>query len=270
MNQWIESEDGYQWRGDSAMAGAWAIRFRDVTPGLYFRPAGRDSWYGPFLGVLGLTARGRGECGNLTAASITHIETHRERIELEFQPPDWFETTLRFTWSCTAPHQFDLLAEISTRSVGMLFGVEVGVVSSAWSVPESVAEWLLAVRDEPASMRSIDGREPRFNAQGVAFGIDETVSGYGPDREWPPTLLTSVDDGIRFLETAHPHDISRRYRSADGRTVRTWTLGYDLERGIILRARFRSRFLDSVEQADWTAINAWKESFLNAPLPLER
>lgn len=270
MNQWIESEGGFQWRGESAMAGTWAVRFRDAIPGLYYRPAARDSWYGPFLGVLGLTARSRGECGNVSSACLAHAETLRERVELEFQPPDWHETTLRFTWTCSAPQQFDLLAEISTRSVGMLCGVEVGVVSSASSVPEPVSEWLLAVRDEPASMRSIDGREPRFNAQEVAFGIDQIVSGYGPEREWPPTLLTSSDDTVRFLETAHPHDISRRYRSTDCRTQRTWTLGYDLERGIILRARFRGRFMTFSEQADRTAVNAWQEAFSNAPLPLER
>lgn len=270
MNQWIETDDGFQWRGESGMAGTWAVRFRDVTPGLYFRPAGKLAWFGPFLGVLGLTARGQGEEGNVTAAALTHADTVRERIELEFRPPDWHETTLKFTWSCTGAHQFDLLAEASTRSVGMLDGVEVGVVSAAWSMPEPVAEWLQAMRDEAAAMRSIDGREPRFNRQGSAFGIDESVCGFGPDREWPPTLLTSADDAVRILETVHPHDVSRRYRSSDGRTQLTWTLGYDMERGIILRARFRVRFLAPGETADWSVVNAWREAFLHAPLPLER
>jgi len=271
MNQWIEADGAFQWRGDGSMPGTWAVRFADVTPGLYFRPAGHASWYGPFLGVLGLTARGRGQGGDVGRSCLIAADTVRERVELEFQPPGWHETTLRFTWSASeSPHQFDLLAEVSTRSVGMLSGVEVGVVSEAWAVPEPVSEWLLAVRDEPAAMRSIDGRERAFNAQGTAFGIDETVSGYAEDRDWPPTLLTSPDAAVHFLETAHPHDISRRYRSADGHAQRTWALGYDMERGIVLRARFRGRFMAPGETADWPAVQAWQQAFLNAPLPLER
>lgn len=274
MNHWIEADGGFQWRGGGGgMAGTWAIRFVDVTPGLYFQPSGHGSWFGPFLGALGLTARGRGEGGNISRACLSAAEAIRERVQLEFQPPGWHETTLRFTWSGgDASHlpQFDLVAEVSTRSVGMLFGVEVGVVSEAWSVPAPVSEWLLAMRDEPAAMRSIDGRERAFNAQCTAFGVDETVTGFGEDRDWPPTLLNSPDDAVRFLETAHPHDISRRYRSSDGHAQRTWALGYDMERGIILRARFRGRFLASGEIADWPARNAWQQGFLKVPLPLDR
>lgn len=270
MNQWIESDEGFLWSGAPGDSGTWALRFRDVTPGLYFRPVGRNSWYGPFLGVLGLTACGRGEEGDVSTSCLTHTETIRESVSLEFMPPEWHETTLKFTWSGGQNHEFDLIAEISTRSVGMLREAEVGIVSAAWGVPESVPQWLVGVRDEAASMRSIDGREPRWNKQVSAFGIDETVAGFGPDRAWPPTLLASRDAAVRFLETSHPHDISRRYRSTDGHVQRTWMLGYDMERGIVLRARARGRFVSAAEDPEWSSVNAWQEAFLAAPLPLER
>jgi hypothetical protein len=270
MNQWIETSDGFQWRGADKDTGVWALRIDDVTPGLYFRKSGTEGWFGPFLGLLGLTARSQGEAGNVGRSSLTLCDTTRERIELQFQPAGWHETTVRCIWSASGAHQFDLLAEVSTRSVGMLFGVEVGVVSCAWSIAEPTNEWRFAVRDEAASMRSIDGREPAWNKHAHLFSVDETVTGFADERTWPPTLSYSRDDSVRFLETAHPHDISRRYRSADGRTQRTWALGYDLERGVVLRARFRGRRLEADEVADWLTLNAWQEAFLREPLPLER
>lgn len=270
MNHWHETSDGLTWRGPSADPGMWAIRWAGVTPGLYWKPAGHSAFFGPFLGSLGLTAHGKGESGNLSQACLGQIEIVRDRVELTFLPPGWHDTSVRFAWSYAGNHQFDLQVQASTRSLETIQGVEVGVVSSAWSVSESVDNWLVATRDEAAAMRSIDGRQADWLAAQSAFEVDESVTGHGEARDWPPTLLTNPKSNISFLETAHPFDISRRYRDAHGLTQQTWSLGYNMERGIILRSRFRGRLVASGEQADWSTIHNWQSAFLAEPLPLDR
>jgi len=177
---------------------------------------------------------------------------------------------VRFAWSPAGSGQFDLQVQASTRSIEILHGVEVGVISSTAAMPASAAKWLLATRDEPAALRTMDGRLTDWLAGQTAFDVDDAVSGHGEARDWPPTLLTGPQGRLQFLETAHPFDISRRFRSLDGHTQLTWTLGFDMERGTILRARLRGRLIAPDEQADWTSIHNWQSAFLAEPLPLDR
>ena len=116
----------------------------------------------------------------------------------------------------------------------------------------------------------MDGRHPLWVQSQTLFMLDEAVSGHGEARDWPPNLLRSPQGRLQFLETAHPFDISRRFRSLDGQTQLTWTLGFDMERGTILRARLRGRLFMPDEQADWASIHNWQSAFLAEPLPLDR
>lgn len=270
MSRWQETSEGLEWRSITSGAGCWFLKWSESTPGLYWKKAGEHQFSGPFLGALGLTAEGRGEPGNLGQAIISQIEIVRDRVELTFSPAGWHETTVRFAWSPSGKDQFDLQLQAMTRSMGLLNGVEVGVVSSAWSIAEPVDKWMVATRDEAAGLRSVDGRAAQWFAAQPAFEIDETVTGHAELRDWPPTMLFSNDNRLRFLETAHPFDISRRYRDASGKTQHTWTLGYPMERGIILRSRFRGRLLETDEIADCESVNHWHSKFLAEPLPLDR
>lgn len=265
MNHWQETSEGLLWQ--DVAHGTWAVRWAGVTPGLYCKPAGQTNWAGPLLGALALTAQGRGEAGNLNDACLTQIDVVRDRVELSFQPPGWHETSVRFAWSPAGPGQFDLQVQASTRSIDILSGVEVGVISSTGTgEPGTPSKWLVAHRDEAAALRALDGRQAAWLNSQVGFEVDSSVTGHGEDREWPPTLLA----GLPFLETAHPFDISRRYRSTDGQAQLTWALGFDMERGTILRARLRGRLVAPNEQTDWTALHNWQSAFMAEPLPLDR
>ena len=51
------------------------------------------------------------------------------------------------------------MTEVSTRSVGLLKGVELGIVSMISHLPETRPVWIEEFHDQNAAMRSIDGRE---------------------------------------------------------------------------------------------------------------
>ena len=99
---------------------------------------------------------------------------------------------------------------------------------------------------------------------------DETVTGYAETRDWPPGMIHSKDKSVQFLDSAHPFDISRRYRSASGSTQHTWTLGYSMERGVILRSRFRGKLLLNNDSSGLKSLENWQSAFLAEPLPLDR
>lgn len=270
MSQWHETSDGLELRASTPMTGRWAIRWHNVTPGLYWSAPGKTHWHGPVLGAIGLTATDLEQHGSLNESNLSQIEIVRDRCELTFQPHGWHDTSVRFAWTPVDSHQFDLMTEVSTRSVGLLHGVELGIETSAWLTPENVSLWYEAMRDEAASARSIDGRESAWFAAQHQFETDENVAGTGESRCWFPTLLKSPHDSFQFLECTHPFDISRRYRDADSRTQRTWVFGYDMERGVVFRARNRIRVMTSNEAPDWNFIDEWLNNYLEEPLPLYR
>ena len=270
MSLWQETSEGLELISRTPESGRWVLKWADAIPVLYWKHAQANMFSGPFLGALGITAEGTGEPGNLDQSSISQMEIVRDRVELTFTPVGWHETTVRFAWTPTGNDQFDLQLQAMTRSVGVLDGVELGVISSVLSVPEPPGKWLVATRDEAAALRSGDGRAAQWLASQVAFETDETVTGYAETRDWPPGMIQSKDKSVQFLDSAHPFDISRRYRSASGSTQHTWTLGYSMERGVILRSRFRGKLLLNNDSSGLKSLENWQSAFLAEPLPLDR
>ena len=270
MSLWQETSEGLELNSRTPENGRWVLKWADAIPGLYWKHSEANLFSGPFLGALGILAEGIGEPGDLVQSSISQMEIVRDRVELTFTPAGWHETTVRFAWTPTGNDQFDLQLQAMTRSVGVLDGVEVGVVSSVLSVPEPPGIWLVATRDEAAELRSVDGRAAQWLAGQMAFETDETVTGLAENRNWPPGMVFSKDKSVRFLDSAHPFDISRRYRSASGSTQHTWTLGYSMERGVILRSRFRGKLLLNNDSSGLKSLENWQSAFLAEPLPLDR
>jgi len=269
MSCWRETSEGLEWISSNSATSHWVLKWTNVMPGAYVKLSGEETYSGPYLGALGITARGQGEPGNLYQSNISQIEVVRDRVEISFVPSGWHDTTVRYAWLPSGSDQFDLELQVSTRSVGKLHGVELGVVSSAWTEPEKHQGWLVSMRDESAEIRSKDGRQSSWFANQTGFELDGLVSGEDGRKVWPPSLMMSKMADTGFLETAHPIDISRRYRSLSGITQQTWTLGYPMERGVILRSRFRGRLLGSEENPDSNAINLWQSDFMAKPLPLD-
>ena len=270
MSHWQENSEGLLWQSSEQLAGKWAIRWHSVTPGLYWSPTGQNKWYGPFLGAIGLTASGQTQDGTLNESNLTQIEVIRDRCEFSFAPSCWHDTTVRFVWSPVGPADFDLMTEVSTRSVGLLHGVELGIESSAWLYPEKVNLWYESTRDELAAIRSADGRESDWLEKQSHIEPDSDVTGTSESKRWLPTCLTSSDGQVQFLEGAHPIDISRRYRDSENRSQRTWVFGHDMERGVVFRARNRGRFVRRSETINLAMIDHWQKLILDEPLPLYR
>jgi len=266
---WAEYNDALELRGDKS-PDSWSIRWQGCTPGLYWSAPGTKSMIGPILGGIGLTAAMRVDTGTLIESNLSQIEVINNRVELLFSLKDWHETTVRLNWWPSGDGQFDLMAEVATRSVGMLKAVEFGVVSSISTISEPVETWLESFRDQDASLRSIDGRESAWFKAQSAFGPDETATGNGSNKLWLPSLLTNSNQKIRILETTHPDDISRRYCDIHSRTKRTWTLGHDIERGVVFRTRHRCRIIQPDELINWSSLDAWQNEFVSEPLPLFR
>jgi len=270
MSHWHETSEGLGWQSSEQLPGKWAIRWHAVTPGLYWSATGQNKWYGPFLGTIGLTASGQTQDGTLNESNLTQIEVIRDRCEFSFAPSGWHDTTVRFVWSPVGPADFDLMTEVSTRSVGLLRGVELGIESSAWLNPEKINLWYQSTRDELAAKRSVDGRESGWIDKQNGFETDNRVSGSRESKRWLATCLTSSDGQMQFLEGAHPFDISRRYRDSENRSQRTWVLGHDMERGVVFRARNRGRFVSPLETVNSAMTDLWQKLILDEPLPLYR
>jgi hypothetical protein len=266
---WVESFGRLELRDDKGH-GNWSIRWLNCTPGLYWSAPGSNESIGPILGGIGLSASDRTDVGPLLDSNLSQIEVVNNRVELLYNIQGWHETNVRLNWWPSGDGQFDLMTEVATRSVGMLKAVEFGIVSTVTSTPESVATWLESFRDQEASMRSIDGRDAAWYKAQSAFLPDDSMTGVGNTKSWLPSLLSSTDKKISFLETTHPDDISRLYCDSQGKTIRTWTLGHDIERGVVFRTRHRCRIVQPDELINWNSLNAWQNEFISDPLPLFR
>lgn len=270
MGHWKEAADQFEWMAEGHSGSKWAIRWQGLMPGLYWLASDENCWIGPVMGGIGLAAKDMPISGELNSSNLTQIELIKDRCELTFVPEGWHETTVRLCWTPTGQEQFDLMTEVLTRSVGMLNGVELGIECSAWSKPEQVDVWLEAMRDKLAVSRSQDGRESAWFASQPKIVDDDTVFGTGEERIWHPGLIRNQQSNQKFLVSSHPDDISRRYRDHEGRTQRTWLMGYDMERGVVFRTRNRCQRVDENAELTGSFIDQWQADFLDQPLPLYR
>jgi hypothetical protein len=268
-SHWVESDDSLQLRS-AHHTGCWSLRWTGSVPGLYWANISGQPATGPILGVSGIAAEGYLEPVELTSKNLTQLEVVKNRVDLYYHPESWHETQIRLSWWPSGQDQFDLMTEISTRSVGMLKAVELCIYTTLTQWKESDGKWFEAFRDQEAAMRSTDGRDASwFNSQSV-FQPEDTESNLYKINSWLPVLLVGSSGYPKILETTHPDDISRRYRDFGCQSLRTWTFGYDMERGVVFRGRHRCRLVQNHEIVNSNSVQLWQNEFISEPLPLFR
>ncbi|HEX8199484.1 MAG TPA: hypothetical protein VF590_03290 [Isosphaeraceae bacterium] len=237
----------------------WTLRVDDPRPGL--RSEGIEA--GPFLGLEGVAERGRWDPDALSGATLVGHECRLGRVEATYAPPGWGDLSVRAAWSPQADDGIDLQIQINALSVGRLRAVEVKLASvlgaAAAGSPRQVEP-----RDARSAGLSYDGREPDLH------GLITLPPG-GPGSFAPLVLPAAGLEGWRYAEMVHPEDVSRRILEGGPApqpcgAIRCGLFGYDLERGVVLRARLRGLWLRA-EGAE-AATRARFEQFVREPLPL--
>jgi hypothetical protein len=257
--QWREAGSAYdlQWGGRT-----WTLRVDDPRPGL--RSPG--SHPGSLLGLEGVAEQGRWDPDALSGSTLVGHECRLGRVEATYAPPGWGDLFVRAAWSPTGDDGVDLQIQINALTVDQLHAVEVKLLS-ATDVPASSSagspRWV-EPRDARTAGLSYDGREP------VLHGLTTLPPG-GPDPYAPLVLAVAGLQEWRYAEMVHPQDVSRRIREGGPtpqrcRTTRYGVFGYDLEKGVVLRARLRGLWLRAAG-AEAEARERF-ERFLHEPLPL--
>ena len=238
---------GIEWGGQS-----WTLRVDGDRPGL----TSADGTLGPLLSLVGVAEVGRSAPDALSGATLVGCECRLGRVEATYAPPGWADLTVRAAWAPHGVEGLDLEIQVSTSSVGLLRRVEVLVASgSADAGPPGFVE----PRDARSAALTYDGREP-------------DVSGLTtlPPRRFPPLL--SRHEGLGraawYAEFVHPQDATRRLSLGlpPIHSTRYGLFGYDLEKGVVLRARLRGLWLTGVTPRG-VALDRY-EAFLAEPPPL--
>jgi hypothetical protein len=251
-----------RWTGDGPTFGldwggrAWALSVDGARPGL------TADGLGPILGLDGVSEVGRRAPGALSGASLVGWECRLGRVEATYAPPDWGSLFVRAAWSPSGDEGVDLEIQIHALTVGQLHALEVNLLSdpggpgtSSPDAPRTVES-----RDARCAGLSYDGREPDLHAWTT---LPPGLSSFSPRVFRVPEIADRV-----YVEMVHPDDIARRIssdRGVPGRPgpVRYGLFGYDLEKGVVLRARLRGLWLRSEDEAP-----AGYERFLREPPPL--
>lgn len=250
MRQWEGSGPEYTitW-GDSP----WSLRLDDPHPGL------RSGAVGPLLALEGLSSVGRWDAEATSARSLVNVEQRLGRIEATYAPRDWDDLTLRASWSSPSVDVIDLEVQVSTRSVGRLHSVEARILSTLTPPPG------------PGVYRSVEPRDPRsagLTYDGRETDLSELSTGPPSPIRTPWLAPRSGREGWTYVELVHPDDASRRL--FEGRlpfpTCRYGLFGFDLERGVVLRARLRGVWLRKEEA--FTGAERHLDAFLKEPPPL--
>ena len=231
----------------------WTLRADDDRPGL------RSARLGPLLALEGVSEVGRWEPSALSAASLESLECRFDRVEATYRPPGWGEMTVRASWFPVDEDGMGLEIELSARSVEELNRVEVRILSVLGELPEAGDLRSVHPRDREAAALSYDGREA---------DLSRLVTGPPADFPGPWLVPRSGRDGMTYVEMAHPNDASRVIR--EGRlpfsATRYGLFGYDLERGVVLRGRFRAFWIPKSDA--FTRAEAEYRDFLYEPPPL--
>jgi hypothetical protein len=252
----------------------WTLKLDTHAPGVRFQD-GRSAL--ALLSLFGVAQTGRFDSEAFTEATLVGYERWRDRIQATFAPPGWGGLFVRAAWKPNAGGEaVDLEIQASASSVGELRNLELAILSQLEGplgtqaiVPLSRVE----ARDGRSAALSYDGRE-----SGVAFRDTRTAPPFGtPQLERRPQIFAPPDagPGIFYVEMAQPNDVARRIfdqrvergsASVQILSNRYALFGYDLEKGVVLRARLRGLWLRSqTPEAD--ALSRYHE-FLREPLPL--
>ncbi len=248
-----------QWAGDGpkyeiAWGGTdWTLRLDDPHPGLF------SSRSGPLLALEGVAERGRWAPEALSGSSLVAHECRFGRVEATYKPEAWGEMTVRAAWFPVGEDGLGLEVELSARSVEELHDVEVKVLSALEPVPPKGAHRSVEPRDPHSAALTYDGREP---------DLETLVTGPPGDPLGPWMVARTGREGWAYVEMVYPHDASRRIH--EGKlpfsATRYGLFGYDLERGVVLRARLRGHWL--LKDEAFTEAGHRFRAFLDEPPPL--
>jgi hypothetical protein len=239
---------------------AWTLKVDDDFPGL------RADGYGPLLGLAGVSASGRRQAHACSAKTLLRTECRFERVEATYALPDWGATTVQATWISASADTVDLHIEVITQSVDLLRKLEVELLSCwphAGSPPPRPLRWV-EPRDARSAGLSYDGRESDLHGLTTLPPRESTFL-------TPRIVPDERRDGWTYVEMIHPDDVTRRIREggrtlATAKTTRYGVFGYDLEKGVVLRARLRGIWIHSPEAKEEAF--ARMEQFLHEPPPL--
>ncbi len=238
----------------------WILDLSSRNPGL----RDRDGGIGPLLALTGLAEVHRWEPEALSGDSLVGVERRHGRVEATYAPVDWNDLFVRAAWSPWGESGVNLEVQVHTLSVGQLRSVEV-MIRSCRGVPRGGDRSSPILRVEPRDARaaalSYDGREPDLGGLSTNPVHERDRAPRPPN----PGLESSGLD-LRYVELVHPQDVTRTIREEGAEACRYGLFGYDLEKGIVLRARLRGLWLPA-ESADAEAA-AHFGRFLLEPPPL--
>lgn len=250
---WSGSEADYTitWAGQE-----WTLTLSGERPGL--RRAGRP---GSVLTLDGVAATGRRQPNACCGSTLTGVELVRSRVEATFRPPDWGGLVVRAAWSPSEDEDgIDLEVQVSATSVDELKAVEVFVVSQ-FLIPEERITRRVHPRDLHCAALSYDGRESAHDLSCLITYPPSLL-----ERPWRlrvNDIATWDDVGSDYVALTHPQDVSRLIElyapTAIG--IRHAFFGHDLEKGVLVRGRVRSIWLngDDVVERSAAAFRRFRE-----------
>ena len=248
-----------KWSGDGPIyeipwgGETWTLRLDDARPGL------RSARLGPLLALEGVAETNRWEPNLLSHRSLISHECRFGRVEAIYRPEAWGEMTVLASWFPIEDDGMGLEIELSARSVEELHRVEVRVMSLLGDLPEPGSLRSVQPRDRESAALSYDGRED---------DLANLVTGPPGDPLGPWLASRSGREAWSYVEMVRPEDTSRRIH--EGRlpfsATRYGLFGYDLERGVVLRARLRGFWFPKAEA--FTLAESAYRAFLDEPPPL--
>jgi hypothetical protein len=228
---WTETNDQFQIRWGGSIA---TLALNTNHPGLYL-----DSGEGPLLGLAGLARSALWDLEALSRHSLISARRVRDRVTATFQPPNWHQTTVKATWHPIEPDGMHLEIELSTRSVGKLLAVEIVLLDALGPIDLSTNPHSTVYCAPRARRFAGDGREPPPSSDPSQ-----------PLMRAARATLTLPNAARSYTRAVHTEDLSRAIRYDDPPAARAALLGYDLERGVVLRGRARAWWPTPADDTD--------------------
>jgi hypothetical protein len=258
---WRRSGEGFvvEWGGRD-----WTLDPSGGRPGLRSTD---DATHG-ILELSGLAATNRRSDAAFDPSALVGVELLHSRVLATYAPAGWNGLTVRAAWGPSPDGDgVDLEVQASTTTVGELRRLEILVRSSWADGPAGPAT--IEPRDRPSALLSYDGREE----DDLLYRATTAPVPAPGSAAFAPLFVPSHSTGITpaYVEMVHPNDASRRLVELvvrpDGRptiaSARYALFGHDLEKGVVLRGRFRGVWL--AESGD---VEAHRLRFMNEPPPL--
>ena len=218
---------------------------------------------GSVLSLENVLARGRSDIHAFSAESLVSCELRADRVVATYHPIGWSELEVRATWSALSEFGMGLELQVTTRSVGALQGIEIGVgldLNPAFGKDPKIT---VIPRDAQSAQMTYDGREGNLNRV-----ITHEVKPATVPVRWSIDKNCSINK-THYVSMCFCEDVSRSMYSSSkhGSTLRSdRCFGHDLERGVVLRARLRGLWLP--DEGIETRAEAEALAFANEPLPL--